>query len=301
MIRILAACCLALALAAAERIPADSRWFVSCDAQALAATKAGAWIRSWLSRDEAADGLAQLESATGFDPRRDLRRIELCAAADGDATGLLLLRGSFDAQRIGSAIQYAQDYAAVAADGRTIHSWTDKGQRAAGCLAAPDLLLLGRSAERVREGLAAIDAGAAPPIALPPDWEGSALAVAAADGIDQLAAGNPRLAMVRGLRSIAARITGGDQSLVLEVRAVAVGDAEAKQLADLAIGGRAVLALMPPAELDPGLARALAAATLARNGAQLDLRLELPLADALRLAGKAAGQPAGHEQGAAGF
>ena len=59
-----------------------------------------------LSRVQTGDpGLANLTTATGFDPRRDLQEVLMGTAGDPGQKGLVLARGTFDASRIFAAAQ----------------------------------------------------------------------------------------------------------------------------------------------------------------------------------------------------
>lgn len=287
----LALVCLALAAGAAERLPADCRWVVQLDVPALLRTRAGAWLGQQLLRQPHAARLQVLEAVSGLQPERDLRLITLCGVDGNDDNGLILVRGTFDAARLEALAKAAAGHQAVRAGGRTIHLWADKGKPAAGCLAAPDLLLLGKSAQRIREALALLDDPARPSarIALPPAWDEAAVIFGAADRIDALVAGQPASATLGNLRACAARLVEQGDELVLEARAEAVGEAAAQQLVDAGRGLAAIVQLQRPAGLDAALAEALRAARLERRGATVELRLAVPTADVVRLVGQRAG------------
>lgn len=287
MIRLLTACCLLLGAVlapAAEPIPADCRWVVSMDVQAVASSQIGGWLKGQLGKQQTAAQLQVLEAVTGFNPVRDLKRVTICAAADGDETGLVLVRGTFDADRLAIAAQAADNHATVAVAGRTVHTWSDHGRTAAGCLAGPDLLILGRSVERIRQAITAIDAGATPPIAFPAGWEASALTVAAADGLDQLAGTGPQSALLRNFRTIAGRLSESGGMVVLEAVATAPTEAQAQQVVDAGNGLRAIVQLQKPENLDPALIDCVRTAQLGHEGERISLRMSLPVADAKRLA-----------------
>lgn len=289
MPRLLAACCLLLAAvtaSAVERIPADSRWVVSIDVPAVVAGQVGGWVKAQLARQQTAAQLRILEAVSGFNIARDLRHITLCGAEGGDATGLLLLRGVFDAGKLTALAEAADEHALVQVGSRTIHTWKDKGKPVAGCLAAADLLIIGRTAERITQALKAIDDSVAPPVAIPAGWEGAAMVVAAADGLDGLADKGPQSALFKNFRGLAARISETGDMLVLDAEATATGEAQAQQVVDAGNGLRALVQLQKPEDLDAALADAVRTAQLGRTGTKVTLHLTLPVADAKRLAEK---------------
>lgn len=287
MIRTIA--CLLLAatavLASAERIPADCRWMMHADLRAMFASKVGEWIGREMVKQPHAARLQLLEALTGLNPRRDLISATICGVGADDDTGLVYVRGAFDAARLSTMAQAAEGYAAVQAGSRTIHTWMDKGKPAAGCLATADLLILGKTSTRIREALALLDApgqtGAI--LAVPAGWDKAALVVCAAEQLGELAAGKPESAMLRNVRAFAARIHAPDDRLVLEARATATGETAAQQMVDAGRGLIAILQLQRPEKLDPALAEAVRGAQLARDGALVTLSLSLPFDEALRL------------------
>lgn len=287
----LALLCLALAASAAERIPADCRWVLQMDVQALTGTQAGTWLARQMTRQPLAARLQMLEAISGLQPKRDLSLVTICGADGNDATGLVFVRGRFDAAKLESIALAADGHQGIAVGQRTIHVWQDKGKPAAGCLAAADLLILGKSPERIREAIALLDDPSRPAaaIAVPADWQSAALVFGAADRIDALISDKPASAMLGNVRSCAARITEQGADMVLEARAAAASESAAQQLVDAGRGLSAIVQLQKPADLDPALVEALRAGRLERSGSTVDLRLAIPTAELLRLIEKRAG------------
>ncbi|HAT11192.1 MAG TPA: hypothetical protein DCS97_11520 [Planctomycetes bacterium] len=285
MIRTLALVLLACLACAAERIPADCRWIVQLDVQALFKSQTGEWIAAQLVKQPHAARLKLLESISGLQPRRDLRTVTICGVGADDDSGLVYARGTFDGPRLVTLAQAAEGYAAVPAGSHTIHTWIDKGKPAAGCLVQRDLLILGKTADRLREAITALEASAVPVpvVSLPAGWADAAFAVCAADQLAALAAGKPESAMLRNVRSFAARLSEAGNELVLEARAGTTDDTAAQQLVDAGRGLAAIVQLQRPGKLDAALFEALRTARLERDGSQASLRIALPIADAVRL------------------
>ena len=277
--------CLASLATAAERVPADCRWVVHADLQLMLRTRVGEWLGREMVKQPHAARLKMLEAISGLNLKRDLRNVTICGIGSDDDSGLLYVRGTFDAERLNTLAQAADGYAAVQAGSRTIHTWLDKGKPAAGCLAAADLLILGKSSARLREALDLLDAPTQPGAAfqLPAGWEKSALVVCAAEDLAALADGKPESAMLRNVRSLVARVVEDGALLALEARAVATTEAAAQQMVDAGRGLAAIVQLQKPANLDPALIETVRTGQLNREGVNVSLRLSVPFEDALRL------------------
>lgn len=277
--------CLASLAVAAERVPADCRWVIHADLQSMLRTKVGEWLGREMVKQPHAARLQMLEAVSGLNLRRDLKNVTICGVGADDDTGLVYVRGTFDANRLNTLAQAADGYAAVQAGSRTIHTWQDKGKPAAGCLAAADLLLLGKSSDRLREALDLLDAPAqqGAVFQLPAGWEKSALVVCAAEDLATLAAGKPESAMLCNVRSLVARVVEDGALLALEARAVATTEAAAQQMVDAGRGLAAIVQLQKPANLDPVLIETVRSGQLNREGVNVSLRLTVPFEDALRL------------------
>lgn len=286
MIRFLAVLGLVITLtaaSAAERIPADCRWVVQIDVQAFAKGKGGAWLRDLAKDRLIAARLQMFEAISGLNPERDLRTVTLCGSDGQETSGLVLVRGALDAAKLTTISEALEGHAMIPVGARTIHTWVSDGKPAAACLAAPDLLILGRSADRVRTAVATLDGSYVPPVALPTGWEGSAFAIAAAEGVRDWVGKGPQSALFANVSGFAARLGEDGPDLSLDAVATALGETQAQQMVDAGNGLRAIVQIQKPANLDPALFEALRTAQLSRSGATVSLHARLPLIDALRI------------------
>lgn len=286
MFRCLAACCLLVAAtvaSAVERIPADSRWVISVDLPALSKSKTGGYLREILREKTAAARLQMLELLTGVNIERDLRSVTICGTDGREETGLFMVRGTFDAAKLTTIVDAIDQHKAIAVGSRTIHTWISDGKESAGCLVAPDLLVIGRSVDRVRAAIAAQEGAYAPPVELPTGWEGSAFVLAAAQGIKEWAGKGPQSAMLANVSGVAGRLNEDGDVMVLDAVGVAVGEAQAQQLVDAGNGLRAIVQMQKPADLDPALLETLTGAQLSRKGVVVTLHARMPLVDLKRL------------------
>jgi hypothetical protein len=285
---LLALTCLAAPLAAAtiadEPLPADRRWALRLDVQALLAGKVGATLRGIAAQEPHRSRLAMLTAVSGLDPLRDLSAVTVAGADADESHVVILLRGAFDAGKLAIIAGAAQDHRTVTAGSRTIHLWISdekKGAKTqAGCLAAPDLLVLAQNEEQIRAVLAVLDAPATgrPALALPAGWQGAPIALATASDLGTWAKAGPSSATLRQLRSFAARVDEAGDEVVLKAQAQAVDEATARNLVNLANGLSSWVQLTRPGELDPGLIAALQGALVVQNGALVEATVRLPAA-----------------------
>jgi hypothetical protein len=277
--------CSFVCASAAERIPADCRWMIQADVQAVMRSQIGGLIIQKLQQQPHAARLSILQSVIGLDPRRDLRTVTICGVGADDDTGLVLVRGTFDAGRLTALAQAAQGHLALAVGSRTIHTWQDKGRPAAGCLAGPDLLILAKTSTRIREALSVLDdpAAAGHVLAVPAGWDTSALMLCAADRMGEIVVGKPESALLRQVSTMSARVVEDGPNLAVEARALAANDTAAQQLVDAARGLSVLVQLQKAESVDPALLQALRTATISREGAVMSLRLAVAMADVVRL------------------
>jgi hypothetical protein len=199
---------------------------------------------------------------------------------EGPESVVLVLRGRFDRQKLETMAQASADHRSVPAGALTVHAWTHEGRPAAGCLAKPDLLVLGADVERVLATVAAVNGGPAAALPLPAGWEDSAIVLAAAEGVGDLGRG-PESAILRAVRSAAGRLREDGADLVLDLNATAAGEEQARRIQDGLRGLAALIALRPPEDMPPAAAEALAGLTVERQGAAVAATARMPMATAL--------------------
>src|SRR2546423_7012248 len=82
----------------------DAKVVSGIDFERVKATPFGQFFLTQLPQGDA--GFNELLSVTGFDPRRDIREVVMASPADPQSkSGLLLVRGTFDSQRILTAFR----------------------------------------------------------------------------------------------------------------------------------------------------------------------------------------------------
>ncbi|MFM2090187.1 MAG: hypothetical protein RLZZ127_676 [Planctomycetota bacterium] len=272
---------LAAALPAADPLPPGTVWGLHLDMGALLAGRSGAAVRAAAAGQPHAARLAMVRALTGSDPLADLRTVTVGGGERPEST-VIVIRGRLDRERLETIALAAQDHRQVPAGARTIHAWTHEGRPAAGCLAAPDLLVLGGSVEHILSALAALDGGPAADLVIPAGWSGSAMVLASARDPGALGRG-PESALLRATRGVSARLREDGDALTLDAVAEAGSEEQARRIQDGLKGLAALIALRPPEDMPAPLATALAAAEVERQGASVAARVRMPLDAAMAL------------------
>ena len=272
---------LAAALPAADPLPPGTRWGLHLDVTALLTGRAGETVRAVATRQPHAARLAMVRALTGSDPLTDLRTVTV-GGGDRPESTVVVVRGRLDRERLETMAMAAMDHRSVPAGNRVIHAWTHDGHPAAGCLAAPDLLVLGGSVEQVLTTMAALDGGPAADLALPAGWKGSAMLLATAKDPGAMGRG-PESALLRATRGVSARLREDGDALALEAVAEAGSEDQARRIQDGLKGLVALIALRPPEDMPASLAAALAAAQVERQGASVAAQVRMPLDAAIAL------------------
>ena len=282
----IALCLCAIVAGAAERLPSDSRWAIQLDVQKVLSSQLGPTlnIKQHLNQANAAK-LAMLEAITGFDPWRDLRSITICGADASGDSGVIMVRGTFNADKLVIPVRAAEGYVAVPAGQRTIHTWKQGDKPAAACLVQPDLLVIAKSSARILAVIVAVDASDAPQtgITMPSTSKGTLLAAGVADNLGSMIPDGPQAELVRSAHGMSATLSEEGNVLVLEAQATATEEVQAQRLLDAGRGLIAFIQLAKMEDVDPALATALRGIQLERSGAKLTVHMTLPVADIQRI------------------
>ena len=252
-----AGCCAAAGAAASlplETLPANTRWVLHLDVQALRDSPSGKGLLASLAGAPEEAEFNALVAAYAGDFLRELAAVTICGAGDAEQGCVVYLRGNWDLRKL-SAVLADHHAVATAAYGRhAIMSWGDakaarNAEHPSVCLLSANLVLLANRETALRQALDALD-GKAPTLAGEPRFRRLAvldtnafLRVVAVD-LPAIAAGEPLTA---------AALSGGDSLRlavglnVQEARAKAVIQAStpdgALQMQRALVGIQAVMLL----------------------------------------------------------
>jgi hypothetical protein len=279
-------------------IPADHRWEVAIDVAGILKGKLGDAIREVAKQPMPAAGLAGFAAATNCDLLKDLDRVVISGVDAREDQVLCFAQGRFDAARLAQVVSAAAEHGVIQDGDHAIHHWLDDKKHVTeyGTVANGNLVIVGRSEQRMRAALDVLD-GKAVGLGSPawlggPTDSGALLLLAAADGLDAWQGVQPNAESFKRLRSL--RLTGVEQAdaLAWHASAVAVDAKSGQQIADL-VRGLLAWAQMGDAKNQPGVAELIASAKIQQDGSALDITTSLPISlivDALARQGLAPGK-----------
>lgn len=125
------------ALGAASARAADPLKIIPRDAEVLISVKVGEITQSEvfqkaLERNPSAKAQLQaLQNLTGLDLTQDLKRVTAFGQMNNKNISGVIAEGTFDEQKLITLIKTKQDYQTTTTEGRTIHQWRDRKDKAA--------------------------------------------------------------------------------------------------------------------------------------------------------------------------
>ncbi len=258
------------------RVPADAKYVVHVDMDALRPTKLWGVIDDRLAGNEAfGTKMGLFETASGMHFPRDLHGVTIYGRAAGDDNGVVVIRAAMHRDQFMAAIGFAPGYQAESFGKVDGASWDDDGRRMFGAFHDDATLVFARSAANVLAALDVID-GKSPHVApTDPLAAGGKGAAGAPPALFYVAAADPAsLAPPRQTNPLLKQVDAGWLTVVERPAAPATRPADgtpspdavvhavvtaktpeaAKQLQAAAGGVRAMVALAAmPAGADPNL------------------------------------------------
>ncbi len=144
----------------ASAIPADARWVMHLDMDAVRNTPLWEMFQKKFvePQKEYFTGRKKLvEAATGANMEKDLHGLTLFGTAFDETSACLLLHVPMDQQRVTTLLKENPEFRSTEHNGHTIMSWRDQGRLLYGSFAAGDMVLVGRSNKMVALVLDTID------------------------------------------------------------------------------------------------------------------------------------------------
>lgn len=188
-----------------QQVPKTAKWVVHLDADRAKASVVGtALIDELLGRPEAQEGLDRLLRLAGFALPKDLHGITLYGTAFGEEHNVVLVQGAFDSNRILGVLELAPSYTNESYDAKEIVSWDDKGKTMYGAFLREDLIVIARSADRVKLAVDVMEKKAPPFTAMDnaaPLGDAGVLAYMEGSGLAELAKAGQASPVVRNAQS----------------------------------------------------------------------------------------------------
>lgn len=282
-------CCIAFTTSAAEvptTLPDGARWVTHVDVSGVLEGPLGDQVRTIAERPEVAQKLKALHAFSGFKPLEHLQSISMVGADPESGEYALLLRGTFDRERLEALAGGLPGYEQRAFGDLQVHRWTDDDQptgRMHAFFLDDELLVLsplGSILERIFHARDQSDSAPTLRAALAAQVAGSVVLGAATD-FAALAKRAPRARMLQKVRSLSLGIVFEDDDLVARLEAEAVNEESATNIFNIAQGMLALARMQ--GELPPPLHRLLASLQLSRDGELVILTQQLPVSDVIEL------------------
>lgn len=264
-------------------------WVVHIDADALRQGVLGRHILDELERPEAQKKFAAFQAIFSFDPRKALHGVTLYGGSKEAEDGVLLVYADFDAARLTTLAEGAEDHHVASHRQYAIHNWLDAnrptrhGAKARTYAAIRgNCVVFAQKEARVAETLDVMD-GLKPNISANGDFarlgSGPAFLQAAARRID-LPEGDPNAAVFK--RSKMVSLTVGETQQ--QVQATLTLEAETEEIAgNIEAIGRGLLGLLTLQKEKPESVKLAQALSLQRAGSSVVVNLALPAGELIEI------------------
>ncbi len=147
-----------------NQVAADAKWVAHVDVDAMKAASVvqKAYDKHVDAHPGAEQRLAMVSKLIGMNPTKDLASATLYGTQLKKDTGVLLVNATVDGKLLGELVKKAPDYRTSTYGKHTLHSWTAKKGKdhehpVTGVLAAPTVLVFGRTAAEVMAALDILD------------------------------------------------------------------------------------------------------------------------------------------------
>lgn len=148
-----------------SHVSADAAWLVHLDVDRFKQTQLGQFVMGELDKPEAQAKFDAFQAIFSFDPRRSVQGCTLYSRGSAPTDAVLLLYGSFDANRLVTLAKAGKEYQSADHRGYVIHSYLEErrrhrsgeGIRTFGAIHAGGAVVFGQKESRVKEALDTLD------------------------------------------------------------------------------------------------------------------------------------------------
>jgi len=267
-------------------VPAETAWILHVDVDRLRPTAVGQYLVAEMDKPEAQANFAAFQSMLNFDPRKQLHGLTLYGTGASPETGVLLVYGDFDPDRLASMVQGAHDYQSTPHGKHVIHNWIDDKKkpvngvkpRVYGAVQGTHIVVLAQQEKRVADALDALDhttRSLADGNLFPQLGAGGNTSIiqAAARKLD-IPDSAPQAAVLRLAKGAVLQVgeaEGGQAKATLNLEA---SDAEVAQL--MASVGHGLVALLKLQRDNPGSQKLAEGLSVRQDGAHVIVTLAMP-------------------------
>jgi hypothetical protein len=299
--------CLTLATAASagpiqpKEVPADAKFVVHVDVSKGLDTRLGRFILDHAKAKGLGDKVDQFEQMTGVNLLTDIKGVTVYGKAYAEKSAVLLIRGTFDQQKLTQLLEAGDTYEAIKHGDYTIHRWVDEKAAAKdkhaeryGVFHGDGLIVMAGSLEPVKAALLVLDghqknatANEALHDAIAP--AGGTVATLAAFDIE--VPEHKRNAVIDKVKDVRLSIGEAENTLTLSATVTAIEAEQAEQMADSLRGLKAMVLLSAQRRQDNGNAKfppealdLLRAVNIAQEGASVTVSADWSTDTVIKLA-----------------
>lgn len=142
-----------------KQVPADAKWVLNVDVDALKESNIGKLILKELEKkDEFQQGILNIQLWAGVTLPQDLHDVTLYGKAFDDSKAVVvLIRGTVEPAKITNLLQMVSQFNSTKHGDHDVYSWQDKGKQLYGSLHGTTLLISGGTQETIDAALDVLD------------------------------------------------------------------------------------------------------------------------------------------------
>jgi len=142
----------------AREVPADAKWVLHLDMDAVQASKVGAMLTAKLDKDPRAQaGLNEVQILSGMKIPQDLHDVTIYGKDFTPEGGVVLIHAVTDQAKVVNALKLNPTYASATYGAYEVHTWTDKGKTMHGSYHGAGLILISQSESNLQTALDVLD------------------------------------------------------------------------------------------------------------------------------------------------
>ncbi len=274
------------------QVPADAIWYLHLDLDKFKTTQVGQWFMGELDKPEIQQKLAAFQALFNFDPRKKLKDCTLFSRGNSPEDAVLILRGTFDTDRLAVLARMGKEYRSRQHRDYTIHGWLDESRKTKsggsphsyGAIHSSGAVVLGQKDQRVAEALDVMD-GLKPGLDKGKYFAeaGPARETAVLVGAARRTEGAqfaPNAEILKHFKTMNVSANEAEEHLKIDLGVEAESEEAARTLQAMAQGLLAWVAFQGD---QTGAARWLQGLSVAQKGSLVSASLKLPAVDAIQI------------------
>lgn len=142
----------------AKQVPADAKWILHVDVDALQASKTWEMFRGEIEQNlEIREKLQGVEMISGMKLPQDLHSITLFGSAFNEGVTVVIIEANADRERLIGLLSQNPSYASSKHGQHDVHAWEDNSKQMYGGFQGTDRVVMGQSRESIVAALDVLD------------------------------------------------------------------------------------------------------------------------------------------------